>query len=128
MVSTRESHTKISVRTGKKSAQIQKQQDDHDHLRNRLEFSPIVSRDHDTVLRCNETEAADDKLPGNDDNDDPGIQLPGLDKADQGRAYQQLVCQRIHEFSEVCHKVVLARQIAVKPVGNAGHRKMARQM
>ena len=88
----------------------------HEHLGYRFEFSPVVCGNDNSVLRCDQTETTDDKFPSDDNDHNPCRKLVNLDHADHGRAYQKLVCQRIHKFSKIGYQVIFSGKMTVKPV------------
>ena len=89
MVSATDSQINICVSTAKNTSEIQHQKYDHDHLGNGFEFSPVVCGNDNSVLRCDQTETADDKFPSDDNDHNPCRKLVNLDHADHGRAYQK---------------------------------------
>ena len=100
----------------KNASKVQHQKYDHDHLGNGFEFSPVVCSNDNSVLRCDQTETTDDKFPSDDNDHNPCRKLVNLDHADHGRAYQKLVCQRIHKFSKIGYQIIFSGKMTVKPV------------
>ena len=62
-------------------------QADHDHLEGGLELAPVTCGNDYTIVGSDQTEAADDKLSGNDDDDHPGRNTVHLDQCDHGGTY-----------------------------------------
>ena len=58
-----------------------------------------------------------------DNNNHPRRKLVQLYKADQCRAYQQLICQRIHKLSEIGNQIVTSCNVAVQSIRDAGSGK-----
>ncbi len=118
MVSATDSQINICVSTAKTPPKSQHQKYDHDHLGNGFEFSPVVRGN--TIPFS----AAIRRKPLMI-NSRPMIMitthagsLPTSIIADHGRAYQKLVCQRIHKFSKIGNQVIFSGKMTVKPVRN----------
>ena len=88
-----------------------------------LELSPVACCDHNPVVGCHQTETADDKFSRNDHNHNPCRQAVKLDQTDHGGAHQKFICQRVHKFAEICHKIVLSCNLAVQHIRQARHDK-----
>ena len=62
-------------------------QADHDHLEGGLELAPVTCGNDYAIVGSDQTEAADDKLSGDDDDDHPGRDTVHLDQCDHGGTY-----------------------------------------
>lgn len=58
----------------KNTTKVKNQQNDHDHLRCSLKFSPVISSDDNTIFGCNKAKTTDNKFPANNNNYKPGWQ------------------------------------------------------
>ena len=84
---------------------------------------PPACCDDNSIVRSNQAETADDKFSCDDNNNHPRRKLVQLYKADQCRAYQQLICQRIHKLSEIGNQIVTSCNVAVQSIRDAGSGK-----
>ena len=91
----------------------------HEHLGYRFEFSPVACSDHYTIVCSNQTESADNKLAGNNHNNNPCRNSVKCNQTDQCRADQKLVCQRVHKLSEICYKIVLSCNFSIQKIRQA---------
>ena len=77
-----------------------------------------IKRNHTLHLSGTPFKAlANDKFPSDDNDHNPCRKLVNLDHADHGRAYQKLVCQRIHKFSKVRNQIVLSGNLSIQKIG-----------
>ena len=75
----------------------------------------------DSIVRSNQTESADDKFSGNDHQNNNDIQSVHRCQTDQRGTYQQLVCKRIHKFTEVRYQIVLSGDFPIQHIRQAGN-------
>ena len=102
---------------------VQQYDNNHRHLRDSLRLSPHACGNDYAIIGCDQPETADNKFPGNNDDNDPCREFSGPYQADHGCAYQQLVRQRIHKLSEIRDQVISSGNIAVGGIGQAGRDK-----
>ena len=98
---------------------IQNQNNNHQHLKRRFKFPPIICRNYNAVIGRYQAKSADDKLSADNDNHDPGSKLSRLDQTDHGRADQKFICQRIHKLAEIRHQIILSGYFPVCKIGQA---------
>lgn len=74
--------------------------------------SSVAGRDH--------AQTADGKFARDHDEHDPGRHPTPADEDHHAGRHQQLIGQRVEEFAEIADLVVVAGNIAVQKIGNAG--------
>ena len=78
-----------------------REQDDGNHLKHRLELAEHARRDNDALACRHHAHARYDELAREDDEHDPSGQVAELDQRDERGGNQDLVGQGIHELAEI---------------------------
>ena len=105
-------------------AAVQRQQvePDRDRLQDGLDLAAAAGRHH-AVPDHDEAQRRDAELADQDDDGDPPGQLAQPGQADQRRADQRLVGDRVDDLADVGDQAAAAGELAVEPVGQRGDAK-----
>lgn len=86
-------------------------------------FSQPFGGEHDVLGSRKKAQSGNEELPGDNHNDSPCRNNPQRTEADKSRGRQDLVRQRVHQFSKIRDQVAAARDGAIKIIRESGRRQ-----